>query len=83
MKNHDLVIMKAVALCIKPFLKPEEAMIYCNLAHTQLAKRLGEWGVYKNANGYYRRDQLDLFLSATPRNIEEEIKQMQKKSQKR
>lgn len=75
--------MKAVALCIKPFLKPEEAMIYCNLGHTQLNKRLGEWGIYKNASGYYKRDELDLFLSGAPHTVEDRIKSLQMKSKQR
>jgi hypothetical protein len=28
MKRDDMVVMKAVAICFKPYLKPEEAMIY-------------------------------------------------------
>ena len=38
-------------------------MVYCNLAHTQLAKRLQEFGVYKNASGYYSRQELDIMMS--------------------
>jgi hypothetical protein len=30
-KETETVIMKAIALCSKPYLKPEEAMIYTNL----------------------------------------------------
>lgn len=36
-KVNDHAIMKAIALCFKPFLKPEEACIYCNIHRTQLA----------------------------------------------
>jgi hypothetical protein len=39
MRNFDAAVMKAMTLCYKPFLKPEEAVIYCNLARTQLAKK--------------------------------------------
>ena len=62
MKQDQVVVMKAIALCHKPYLKPEEAMIYCNLEHTQLAKRLSEFGVYKNASGYYKREELDMMM---------------------
>jgi hypothetical protein len=55
--------MKAVALCFKPYLKPEEALIYCNLGRTQFAKKCEEYGVYKNNNGYYKREELDIILS--------------------
>lgn len=62
MKKEELSVMKAVAICYKPYLKPGEAMIYCNLEHSQLAKRLGEYGVYKTATGYYKREELDRMM---------------------
>ena len=55
--------MKAIALCFKPFLKPEEALIYCNLGRTQFAKNCEQFGIYKNNAGYYKRDELDKMLS--------------------
>ena len=45
MKKEELAVMKAVAICFKPYLKPEEAMIYCNLGRTQLTKRCEEFGI--------------------------------------
>lgn len=66
MKRDDMAVMKAVAICYKPFLKPEEAQIYCNLGHSQLTKRAGEMGVYKTASGYYRREELDLMMEGRP-----------------
>lgn len=63
LKKSQIEALKAIALCFKPYLKPEEAMVYCNLAHTQLAKRLQEFGVYKNASGYYSRQELDIMMS--------------------
>ena len=63
MKRDDLAVLKAVAICYKPFLKPEEAMIYCNLGHTQLLKRAAEWGIYKSASGYYKREELDRMMA--------------------
>lgn len=62
MKRDELAVMKAIALCYKPYLKPEEAMIYCNLGHTQLAKRLEESGVYKTAAGYFKREELNRMM---------------------
>ena len=62
-KRDDLITMKAIALCFKPFLKPEEALIYCNLGRTQFAKNCEEFGIYKNNAGYYKRDELDRMLS--------------------
>jgi hypothetical protein len=62
--------MEAVVLCYKPYLKPEEAMIYCNLQRTQLAKRSGEFGIYKNNSGYYARIDLDKMMSGEPSQIE-------------
>jgi hypothetical protein len=58
-RSKDLVIMKAVALCIKMYLKPEEAMIYCNLGRTQLAKKCDQLKIVKNVAGYYLRSDLD------------------------
>jgi hypothetical protein len=65
MKREDLLAMKAIAICFKPYLKPEEAMIYCNLKHTALAERLDAFGVYKNASGYFKRSDLDLMMSGS------------------
>lgn len=62
-RKQDIIVMKAVALCFKPFLKPEEALIYCNLARTQFAKKCEEFGVYKNNGGYFKKEDLDRMLS--------------------
>lgn len=51
--------MRGVALCIKTYLKPEEAMIYCNLGRTQLTKKCEQHKIYKNQAGYYLREDLD------------------------
>ena len=63
MRRSEIAVMKAVAICHKPFLKPEEAMIYCNLGRTQLSKKCDEFGVYKNNSGYFNRQELDLMMS--------------------
>ena len=70
MKYNDITVMKAIAICFKPYLKPEEAMIYCNLGRTQLTKKCEECGVFKNSNGYYKREDLDLILSGAPSKID-------------
>jgi hypothetical protein len=62
-KHDELIAMRAIALCFKPFLKPEEAMIYCNLGRTQFAKKCEEYGIYKNNAGYYKREELNKMLS--------------------
>ena len=62
-RNEETVVMKAVAICFKPYLKPEEAQIYCNLGRTQLAKRCGEFLIFKNDSGYYKREDLDRMMS--------------------
>jgi len=66
MKYNDISVMKAIVICFKPYLKPEEAMIYCNLGRTQLMKKCEEYGLFKIQNGYYKREDLDLILSGTP-----------------
>jgi hypothetical protein len=63
MKHEERVVMKAIALCYKPFLKPEEALIYCNLGRTQFAKKCEDYGVYKNSSGYFTKEDLDKMLS--------------------
>ncbi|PUZ21626.1 hypothetical protein GA0116948_11030 [Chitinophaga costaii] len=63
-KRDDLVIMRAVALCYKPFLKIEEALIYTNLGRTQFSIRCEEACVYKNEAGYFKREELDLMMQA-------------------
>jgi hypothetical protein len=62
-KREELIAMKAIAICFKPFLKPEEALIYCNLGRTQFAKKCEEYSVYKNNNGYFKKEDLDRMLS--------------------
>jgi hypothetical protein len=69
-KRDELIAMRAIALCFKPFLKPEEALIYCNLGRTQFAKRCEEFCIYKTEAGYYRRDQIDKMLSGESPNIQ-------------
>ncbi len=76
MKYNDLTVMKAISICFKPYLKPEEAMIYCNLGRTQLTKKCEENGVFKNASGYYKRDDLNLILSGSHSKIEELVKKI-------
>lgn len=71
MKTEELSVLKAVSICFKPFLKPEEAMIYCNLGHTQLNKRLGDFGIYKNSSGYYKRQDLDRMMSGADCDLRE------------
>ncbi len=63
-KQEETLTMKAIALCFKPFLKPEEAMIYCNLGRTQFAKKCDEYGIYKNNMGYFEREELNKLLGA-------------------
>lgn len=75
-KRDDLITMKAIALCFKPFLKPEEALIYCNLGRTQFAKNCEEFGIYKNNAGYYKREELDKMLSGEESLLKEAVKNL-------
>jgi hypothetical protein len=74
MRKSEIVVMKAMAICHKPFLKPEEAMIYCNLGRTQLTKKCEAYRIYKNNSGYFKRNELDLMMDGDAsrlfRNIE-------------
>jgi hypothetical protein len=62
-KREELIAMRAIALCFKPFLKTEEACIYTNLGRTQFVKKCEAFGVYKNNNGYYKREDIDKMLT--------------------
>lgn len=57
------IIFKAVVMCNKPFLKPDEAMLYCNLKRSQFLKKCKAFGVCKNEGGYYNREELNKMLS--------------------
>jgi len=72
-KQDELLVMRAIALCFKPFLKPEEALIYCNLGRTQFSKKNQEHGVYKNESGYYKREDLDLMCSGSQVSYQDKI----------
>ncbi|WP_346239006.1 hypothetical protein ABDK00_009760 [Niabella insulamsoli] len=61
-KKDDLITMRAISICFKPFLKPEEALIYCNLGRTQFAKKCEEHLIFKTQSGYFRKDDLDKML---------------------
>jgi len=50
--------MKAVAICFKPYLKPEEACIFLNLESTQLRKLTADLQIFKTNAGYFRREDL-------------------------
>ncbi|MDQ6902360.1 MAG: hypothetical protein M3139_05020 [Bacteroidota bacterium] len=76
MKYNDETVLKAIAICFKPYLKPEEAMIYCNLGRTQLTKKCEQYGIFKNINGYYRKEDLDLVLSGSPTKYEEKVRKL-------
>lgn len=74
MTREELITMKAIALCFKPFLKPEEAQIYTNLGRTQLLKKCEEYGVVKNDGGYYEREALNQIMSGAPTLIAKAMK---------
>lgn len=68
--KKEIIVMRAIALCFKPYLKPEEALIYCNLGRTQFAKRCEEYHVYKSNSGYFRKEDLDRMLAGVPLKLE-------------
>lgn len=75
-KRDELIAMRAIAICFKPFLKPEEAMIYCNLGRTQLTKKCDESGVYKNNSGYYKKEELDKMLAGGTTSLQEAARKL-------
>ena len=75
-KRDEIVVMRAIAICFKPFLKPEEALIYCNLGRTQFSKKAEAFGIFKNASGYYKKEDLDSMLNGGESCISKAVKQM-------
>ncbi len=75
-KRDELIVMRAVALCFKPYLKPEEALIYCNLGRTQFAKKCEEFGITKTSNGYYNKKHLDQMLAGEESPLLKAVKKM-------
>jgi hypothetical protein len=66
MKKENTSVMKAIAICFKPYLKPEEARIYCDLNRTRMAFKFKEYGICKTPSGYYRKADLDRFMAGQP-----------------
>lgn len=62
-QRNQKTIMRAIAICYKPYLKPEEALIYTNLGRTQFSKKCEEYGVYKSNSGYFKKEDIDRMLS--------------------
>jgi hypothetical protein len=75
-KRNELITMKAIAICFKPYLKPEEALIYCNLGRTQFAKNCEEHRIFKNSSGYYKREEIDKMLSGEASLISDTVKKL-------
>lgn len=72
-KQQDLVTMRAIAICFKPYLKPEEALIFCNLGRTHFARKCEEFGLFKNENGYYKREDIEKMLEGEKVTVMEPI----------
>ena len=64
-KHDESIVIRAIALCFRPYLKPEECLIYTNLGRTQFAKKCAEAGIFKNNMGYYKREDIDKMLAGT------------------
>lgn len=73
-KKDEQTVMRAVALCFKPYLKPEEALIYCNLGRTQFAKKCEEYFVFKSSNGYFKKEDLDKMMAGQVAGSSENLK---------
>ena len=75
-QKSDVILIKAIAICYKSFLKPEEALIYCNLGRTQFAKKSAEFLIFKSKSGYYKREDLNRMMSGempTPRIADKDL----------
>lgn len=75
--KEDNIVMRAIAICFKEYLKPEEALILTDLKRTQFAVKCEEYGIYKNQNGYYSRSDLNQILSGSPaRSIQDAVRKL-------
>lgn len=74
--KEEKVIMRAIAICYKPFLKPEEALIYCNLERTQFAKKCEEYFILKSSGGYFKREELDKMMAGDTDFLSEQLKKL-------
>lgn len=72
-KRDELIAMRAIALCFKPFLKPEEALIYCTLGRTQFTKRCIQFGICRNDADFSRED-IDKMLAGNPSSMSTQIR---------
>lgn len=76
MREEEKIAMKAISMCFRPYLKPEEAYIYTNLERTQFLKKCNDFGIFKNRAGYYSREALDKMMSGAPSILEEKVKKL-------
>lgn len=77
-KREELITMKAIAICFKPYLKIEEALIFCNLGRTQFAKRSEDFGIYKNNNGYFKREDLEKMMAGETTPFKDAMKKLKR-----
>lgn len=78
--KEEKVIMRAIAICYKPFLKPEEALIYCNLERTQFSKKCEEYFIFKSSGGYFKREELDKMMAGDTDFLSEQLKKLTRNS---
>ena len=64
-QRDEKTVLRGIAICFKPYLKVEEALIYCNLGRTQFAKKCAEYGVFKNNSGYFNKQDLDRMMGGS------------------
>jgi len=62
-KKNDQIIIRSIMICFRPYLKPQEASLYCGLGKTQFAKKCSDYNVLKTATGYYKKEDLDMMMS--------------------
>lgn len=76
MRQEEKITLKAISMCFRPYLKPEEAYIYTNLERTQFLKKCNDFGIYKNAAGYYNREHLDRMMSGGDPIVSDQVKKL-------
>lgn len=54
-KKEERLIIRAISLAHRPFLKPEEARIYVNLSATQFTKKMCRVSYIQNRDGLLQK----------------------------
>lgn len=76
MQTEDITPAQAIAIPLKRWLRPHEALFYTQLAKSTFYRKCQEYSIRVNKSGYYDRLEIDLILSGGPTKIETAAKKI-------